>query len=123
MGVGAKEVRQGEVREFFKIGKPENAEKYVIDMSQVVHNACAAIAENGVLSVMIGDTRLKERHVPVTRMLIDRITNDLPLSVAQVVLRIPRHTEASWVASQRRKAGALGVSLCDYVITFRKSAR
>jgi len=122
MGVGAKEVRQGEVREFFKIGKPENADKYVADMAQVVHSAAAAVAPGGVLSIMIGDTRLKEKHIPVTRMLIDRVTNDLPLSLAQVVLRIPRHTEASWVASQRRKAGSLGISLCDYVITFRKSA-
>ena len=55
-------------------------------------------------------------------MLIDRVTHDLPLSLAEVVLRIPRHTEASWVASQRRKAGSLGIRLCDYIITFRKSA-
>lgn len=122
MGVPAKEVRPQEVREYFKVGKAENAEKYVVDMAKVVCSAVGAVESSGVISVMIGDTRLKDVHIPVTRMLIDRVTEALPLRLEQVVLRIPKHTEASWVASQRRKAGALGVSLCDYVITFRKTA-
>jgi hypothetical protein len=120
-GTEAKEIRKSEVREFFKIGKPEKAEQYVSDMAAMVRQTADAVAPGGVVAIMIGDTRLKGAHIPVTRMLHDRIVDETSLSLERVVLRVPRHTEASWVASQRRRAGDLGVSLCDYVVTYRKA--
>ncbi len=116
-----KALRTGEVREFFKVGKPENASLYADDMAVALACAADAARPGGVVAMMIGDARLKGALVPATRMILDRLRPEAGLSLVKVALRLPRHTEATWVASQRRNAGALGVQLCDYVLTFRKA--
>jgi hypothetical protein len=115
------DVRRQEVREFFKIGKRSNAAHYVADMAKVVSCAAQTVRPGGVLALMIGDTRLQSAHVPVTRDLVDRVHEEGLLRIEQVNLRIPKHTEATWVASQRRKKGDLGAHLCDYVLIFRRT--
>lgn len=119
-GVNPADVRKREIREFFKIGKPENATRYVDDMALVLSNAVDLAAPGGAVAVMIGDTRLKGEHIPVTRWLLDRLLPDHPCSLEKLILRIPRHTEASWVASQRRRADQLGIPLCDYIFVLRR---
>lgn len=120
MGVPPAEVRKREVREFFKVGKPENAGKYLDDMQMVLANALAAVAPDGVVAIMIGDTRLRGEHIPVTRDLINRAMRLSRFTVERVVLRVPKHTEATWVASQRRGKAQLGAPLCDYIIVLRR---
>ncbi len=118
-GVKPADVRRSEIREYFKIGKPENAAKYVNDMQGVVENCLDAVRPGGAVAVMIGDTRLQGTHIPVTRRIIDQVRETRRMEVEKVVLRIPRHTEASWVSSQRRTADKLGVPLCDYIVVLR----
>lgn len=116
-------VRKSEVREFFKIGKPENVSKYVEDMARVLDNLAENIAPDGVLAVMVGDTKIKGIHIPVVHDLISHVIDRRMFDIERVILRVPRHTEASWVASQRRKAGDLGISLCDYILVFRRTSK
>jgi SAM-dependent methyltransferase len=122
MGVHAKDVREREVREYFKIGKPENAANYVRDMDAVMAAATRSLRPGGFLGLMIGDTRIRGQHIPVTRSLVDAVLARGELSLEQVTLRIPKHTEATWVTSQRRVASELGARLCDYVLGFRRVA-
>ena len=118
-GVKPAEIRKHEIREYFKIGKPENAARYVDDMARVVGHCLDAVRPGGAVAVMIGDTRLQGAHIPVTRQLLDQVRQTHTAVLEKLVLRVPRHTEASWVSSQRRTTAKLGVPLCDYILVLR----
>ena len=111
-------IRKQEVREAFKIGNPDKLGAYLDDMEVALKHCHAMIKKNGVMALMIGDTILREKYLPVTKLLLDRIS-DL-FSVELVALRVPQFTEASWAASQRRLGGKVGVSLSDFVVILRK---
>jgi len=108
-----KEIRQHEVREAFKVGKPEKVHDYLADMSAVLRNLSRNIKRGGTLALMIGDTVLRKVYVPVTRLLLERVPE---LRAKLVAFRVPKFTEASWVASQRRNGDQVGVTMCDYII-------
>jgi len=120
MGFDHKHVRKQEIRESFKIGKPEHVEQYVHDMTVTLENLTSELANEGILSLMIGDTVLRGHYVPTINMILGNISH-LPLRLELVALRVPRYTEASWVASQRRKGDTVGISLNDFVLVFRKT--
>jgi hypothetical protein len=42
------------------------------------------------------------------------------LALDRVVLRVPKYTEASWVASQRRRSDRIGVTLNDFILILRR---
>lgn len=112
-----KDTRRNEIREFFKVGKPENAEVYVEDVVRSLQVIRQYLKKDGVAAMMIGDTRLKGEYVRVTAPIISRVSSYFGLE--KVVLRIPRYTEASWASSQRRKSGDLGITMYDFIVLFR----
>ena len=119
LGIDPAEIRKKEVKEFFKVGKSENIGRYVDDMAQGLKGAFEVLKTGGVLALMVGDTIIKDEYIPTTKMLIERCTNKKIL-VETVAIRVPKYTEASWAASQRRLKNSLGIKLFDFVITFRK---
>ena len=119
LGINRNEYSKQEVKEFFKVGKPENAEKYVEDMSIALTNALEMLEKNGILAMMIGDTIMKGKYIPVTRMLLDK-TDLSDYKVETVAIRVPKYTEATWVASQRRDSNNIGITLYDYIIVIRR---
>jgi len=118
LGIDQRAVRGHEVREFFKVGKKENATKYVDDMVTALGQAAERVGSGGHLALMIGDTRLQGDYVRVIKPVLERISTSLILE--RVAVRPPRFTEASWVASQRRRTGELGPPLMDFVLTFER---
>lgn len=121
LGVDQAVVRKDEVREFFKIGKPEKVDLYLDDMVNVLMNVTRSIRPGGVMGMMIGDTVIKGEYIPVTRKLIDKYLERNPdIFIEKVVLRVPKFTEASWTTSQRRTSEKVGISLNDFIIVFRK---
>ena len=119
LGMNYHEVRKNEVKEFFKVGKPENAERYVQDMLNVINNVSSILKPGKILALMIGDTIMKGQHIRVTREIIDRLDKNL-FNVELIALRVPKYTEAAWVASQRRKANDIGITLYDYIVLLRR---
>jgi len=111
-------VRKDEVRESFKVGKAEKVEEYLIDMEQGIRNLGTYLRNDGRIALMIGDTVIKGEYIPVTHKLIKRLENTY--EVEKAALRIPKFTEASWAASQRRKGGDIGVNLCDLIVILKK---
>jgi len=112
-------IRKNEIREFFKIGKPEKVDFYVEDMISVIKNVKSLLKPGGVIGLMIGDTIMKNNHIPVTKMILEEVQK-MGLCIENIALRVPKYTEATWVASQRRKSGDIGITLYDYVITLRR---
>jgi len=118
MDIDHAQIRKTEIREAFKVGKPEKVVEYVADMKQGLLNLKKIIKKDGRLVLMIGDTVIKGQYIPVTKMLLNELKNDY--SVEYSALRIPKFTEASWAASQRRKGHQVGINLCDLVIVLKK---
>lgn len=111
-----KETRKGEIREFFKVGKPENADVYIEDVVLSLEVIRKYLRKGGVVAMMIGDARLKGEHVCVTAPIISKVSRTL--EVKKIALRVPKYTEATWASSQRRKSGDLGVTMYDFVVLF-----
>lgn len=119
LGYDRNQCNKKEVKEFFKVGKPENYERYVKDMSLALSNALNMLAPGGVLGLMIGDTIMKGEYIQVTRSLMDKLDSD-KYEISKVVMRVPKYTEATWVASQRRDSNNIGITLSDYIVLIRK---
>ena len=119
LGFNRNEYNKKEVREFFKIGKPENYEKYVDDMIIALNNALDMLKKGGVLGLMIGDTMMKGTYIQVTKSLLERLDLN-KYEISKVAIRVPKYTEATWVASQRRNSDNIGITLSDYIVVIRK---
>ncbi len=111
-------IRKSEVREAFKVGKKEKINDYLRDMEIVLRNIYSRLKKNGYLGLMIGDTFMKGEYLPVTQMLLEKVEDIY--AVERIALRIPKFTEASWAASQRRKGHKIGINMCDFVICLKK---
>lgn len=118
MKINHASVRKSEVREAFKVGKKERVENYISDMEIVLRNIANKIKKQGHFGLMIGDTFMKGEYIPVTKMLLDQVKDIY--QIERIALRIPKFTEASWAASQRRKGNKVGITMCDFVICLRK---
>ena len=119
LGYDRNQCNKKEVKEFFKVGKPENYERYVKDMSLALSNALNMLVPGGVLGLMIGDTIMKGDYIQVMRSLMDKLDSD-KYEISKVVMRVPKYTEATWVASQRRDSNNIGITLSDYIVLIRK---
>ena len=118
MSEDLKSIRGNEVKEFFKVGKPENINRYIDDMSKVLLNIRSYLSDDGVIGFMNGDTLMQGQYIPVNKMLLDKLKDFF--TIKKIALRIPKYTEASWASSQRRKKDKLGVNLCDFVYILAK---
>ncbi len=120
MGVDHNVVRRSEVREYFKVGGVDNVQRYVADMLAVLARCAARVPAGGRVALMVGDATFRGEYLPITRELVDG-ARAFGLSPELVAVRVPKFTEASWVASQRRTKGRIGVSLHDFVVVMRRS--
>lgn len=119
LGFDRSDYNKKEVKEFFKVGKPENAEKYVEDMAIALENALNMLQVGGTLGLMIGDTIMKGEYIPVTRRLLEKA--DLSdYQIDTIAIRVPKYTEATWVTSQRRDTKNIGITLYDYIVVIRR---
>lgn len=118
LGVDHASIRKEEVRESFKVGKAEKVEEYLDDMENGLRNLGSYLEPKGRVALMIGDTVIKGQYIPVTKKLVRRLSDTYKIEKA--ALRIPKFTEASWAASQRRKTGDIGINLCDLIVILRK---
>ena len=122
LGVAHKDVRADEIREAFKIGKPEKVAEYVEDLAAAVAAVAGQLENGGVLALMMGDTIIRDTYIDVTRQVLQAVARaGAQLTLDRVVLRVPQYTEASWVASQRRTGANVGVTLNDFILLFTKS--
>jgi hypothetical protein len=120
MGVDSKDVRRGEIREAFKVGGLDNARRYVSDMLAVLASCAGRVRRGGRVALMIGDATFRGAYLPLTRELVDG-ARAFGLEPETLAVRVPKFTEASWVASQRRTKGRIGVSLHDFVVVLRRT--
>lgn len=119
LGFDYNPLRKSEVKEFFKVGKPEKVSIYVDEMAQVVSNVIPILKPGATFAIMIGDTIMKGKHIPVTKMLLEKL-DFTAVELELIAIRVPKYTEASWAASQRRKRNDIGITLYDYILVLRR---
>ena len=118
LGHDIKSIQKREIREFFKIGKPDNVTRYVDDMQLALRRIAAAMQPRAVLALMVGDTAIHGQRIQTTRLLAEAVSD--VLVPTKVAVRTPKFTEASWAASQRRTGDKVGVAITDFVVHFRR---
>lgn len=120
MRVNHADIRKNEIREFFKVGKPEKVSFYVDDMLKSLNNIISTLMPGGIMGLMIGDTVIRGNYIQSTKMLLDEFLKaHVDIKVEKIVLRVPKYTEASWSTSQRRNSAKIGISLNDFILLFR----
>ena len=108
-----------ELRDGFKIGKAELVSSYVEDMALVILNCSKILVSGGWLILMIGDTEIQGKRIQTSLMVAERAVN-LGLKLRRVIFRVPKYTEASYAATQRRTAAEVGVKFADHLLVFEK---
>jgi len=119
LGFDYKGIRDKEIREAFKVGKPEKVDDYVEDMADVLKEYYRILKPNSYLGLMIGDTLIRDERICTTSKTIVR-AEELGFRVKKLYLRIPKFTEATYATAQRRTKKDLGVALNDFVVVLKK---
>lgn len=120
-GFSPKQVRKGEVRESFKIGKAERVHLYVEDLVKSVNNSSATLIRGGRFILMMGDTTLREERINTTSLFLKALElSETKLELESFIVRVPKFTEASYAAGQRREGDKVGVKLQDHILVLRR---
>lgn len=119
MNIDHSSIRKNEIREFFKVGKPENHKKFVLDMAKTLKNTMSMLKKNGYLAFMMGDSQIKGKYISVMEKTL-KAAKIKKLEIKTIALRVPKFTEASWASSQRRMKNNIGINLFDFIITIKK---
>lgn len=112
-------VRRQEVREYFKVAQLDDVERYLDDLAGTLMHLAGLLSRRGTLALLLGDTRLRGVRVPIVWRLLKRVESRL--RPERLIVRMPRFTEASWAASQRRRGGQLGVTMTDFLTLLRRT--
>ena len=119
MGIDHANVRPEEVKEFFKIGKPEKHKIFIEDIIRVLNNSLEVVGNGGHLALMIGDAFIKGNYIQIVKPLIESLDKKM-YQIQTIAIRVPKYTEASWASSQRRSEKKLGINLNDFIIVIKK---
>ena len=119
MNIDHSEIRKNEIREFFKVGKPENHTKFVLDMATTLKNTMLMLKKNGYLAFMMGDSQINGKYLAVMEKTLKE-AKIKKSEIKTIALRVPKFTEASWASSQRRMKKNVGINLFDFIITIKK---
>jgi len=119
MNIDHSEIRKNEIREFFKVGKPENHTKFVLDMATTLKNTMLMLKKNGYLAFMMGDSQINGKYLAVMEKTLKK-AKIKKSEIKTIALRVPKFTEASWASSQRRMKKNVGINLFDFIITIKK---
>ena len=121
-GFSPKLIRPKELRESFKIGKEERVHLYVEDLVKAVNNSANTVAIGGRFVLMMGDTTLREERINTTSLFIKALeVSKSDFEIEEFIIRVPKHTEASYAAGQRRDGDQVGVKLQDHILILKRS--
>jgi len=109
--------KKQEVREGFKKGNLQEIDSYINDMKQILIEMHRILKRNRYCVLMIGDTFIKEKRLNTTSLLLKNLKQ---FDVEKFIVRIPKFTEASYSAAQRRTKKNVGVNIPDHIVVLKK---
>jgi len=119
VGADYQSARRRELRDGFKIGKAELVSAYVEDMASVITNCSRVLVCGGWLILMIGDTEVQGKRIQTSLMVAEE-AEKLGLKLRRVIFRVPKYTEASYAATQRRTSAEVGVKFADHLLVLER---
>lgn len=117
LGLDYCDTKKREIFEGFKMGNAEGVNKYVYDMILIMNEIERVLKKNRYCVLMIGDAVIKNKRVNTTSLLLKNLKK---FKIEKIIVRIPKYTEASYAASQRRVTGDIGVNIPDHLIVLKK---
>jgi SAM-dependent methyltransferase len=121
LGFDLRSTQEAEVREAFKVGKPEKVGEYVDDMDAVLREQHRVLRPGRMCGLMIGDTNMKGERICTTAKVLGR-AEQVGFTLDRLFVRKPLRTEASYKTALRRTTKDLGANMSDFVVVLRKSA-
>ena len=121
LGYSPKQVRSEEIKEGFKVGKAELLERYVRDMKEILLSIKKVLAFNAYCVLMIGDAEIKGKRICTTSSILYEASN-IGFDIEEIIVRIPKYTEASYAAGQRRETPKVGIKLPDHLAILKNVA-
>jgi hypothetical protein len=113
--LGSLPARGSEIREGFKQGNPQLLDDYVNDVAAGFKGFRADLASDAKVALMIGDTEIRSSYIQTVRAVLKSLECDR-WRVERILVRVPRHTEASYKTAQRRSTDDLGPRFKDFVV-------
>jgi tRNA G10 N-methylase Trm11 len=109
--------KKDEIFEGFKLGKSELVSRYIIDMNEILNEIWRVMKSKRYCVLMMGDAVIKEKRLNTTALLLQNLKK---FDVEKIIVRIPKYTEASYAASQRRSKQNVGVNIPDHIVILKK---
>ena len=109
--------KKDEIFEGFKLGKSELVSRYIIDMNEILNEIWRVMKSKRYCVLMMGDAVIKEKRLNTTALLLQNLKK---FDVEKIIVRIPKYTEASYAASQRRGKQKVGVNIPDHIVILKK---
>tara|TARA_Y100001936_G_C16081049_1_gene677857 strand:+ start:228 stop:1400 length:1173 start_codon:yes stop_codon:yes gene_type:complete len=116
-GVNYYETKKDEVFEGFKLGNAEKVNMYCNDMNKILEEISRVMKKRRYCILMMGDAAIKGKRVNTTSLLLK---NQKKFDVEKIIVRIPKYTEASYAATQRRNKENVGVNIPDHLVVLKK---
>ena len=117
LGLDYCDTKKREIFEGFKMGNAERVDRYISDMILIMNEIERVLKKNRYCVLMIGDAVIKNKRVNTTSLLLKNLKK---FKIEKIIVRIPKYTEASYAASQRRTTGDIGVNIPDHLIVLKK---
>ena len=109
--------KKNEIFEGFKMGDIEGVQKYILDMAIILNEIKRVLKKRRYCVLMIGDAVIKNTRVNTTSLLLKKVNG---FEVEKIIVRIPKFTEASYAAAQRRTKSDVGVNIPDHLVILKK---
>ena len=116
-GVNYLGTKTDEIFEGFKMGNIEGVQKYIFDMEIILNEIKRVLKKRRYCVLMIGDAVIKNTRVNTTSSLLKKVNG---FEVEKIIVRIPKFTEASYAATQRRSKSDVGVNIPDHLVILKK---
>ena len=116
-GVNYLGTKTDEIFEGFKMGNIEGVQKYIFDMEIILNEIKRVLKKRRYCVLMIGDAVIKNTRVNTTSSLLKKVNG---FEVEKIIVRIPKFTEASYAAAQRRSKSDVGINMPDHLVILKK---
>ena len=90
---------------------------YCNDMNKILEEISRVMKKRRYCILMMGDAAIKGKRVNTTSLLLK---NQKKFDVEKIIVRIPKYTEASYAATQRRNKENVGVNIPDHLVVLKK---
>lgn len=112
-----KTIRRSEIEEGFKTTNPDLMYDYIDDLTECIENVSSQMANSSIISLVIGNSTLSEKQLPIIETLLDRLSTT-SIVCSEIIERPINHAQANYHKSANPSIN----SDSDYILILEVSA-